>query len=457
MSAEGALGGITPAWEDVRLIRDIVVERLSTEGGRSEHRRERGRAVIQEEVRAWAHKRVLAGQPPNGALEAELQTRVFNSVFGLGRLQPLIERPDVENIEINGYDQVWMRTRTGELLRGEPVADSDQELVDELRYIASQAGRSLSTTSPRLHMELPDGSRLAAVIETTRRPHAVIRRHLLQDVTMNDLTANGTISDSLRAFFVTAVRARKNIVVSGAQNSGKTTLMRGLVALIPPHERFATLEQEYELHLDRLGRHPHVVAMQVREGGSEYGPDGRPAGEVGLQDIVRDALRMNLSRIVVGEVRGPEVVPMLDAMTTGDGGSLCTLHARSARDAVERLVVLCGRYGIAPDIAYRVIAGAVDLIVHVDLLDDTWREGGRRLRYVREVVEVAGIAETGRPTISDIYKPGADGRAEPTGVPPVCMPELQRAGLDPRWLQSAHSTWHTPPARSTAPLRQVGA
>ncbi|GAA4898792.1 CpaF family protein [Streptomonospora salina] len=433
-------------WADVRVLRDIVVERLSS-GVRPEHRRERGRALIQEEVRAWAHKRVLAGHPPDAELEGRLQKRVFDAVFGMGRLQQLLEQPEVENIEINGADQVWLRTRGGDLLRGEPVADSDQELVEELRYIASQAGRSLSTAHPRLHMELPDGSRLAAVIETTRRPHAVIRRHLVQDITLSELARSGTLSDSLHAFLVCAVRARRNIIVTGAQNAGKTTLVRALAAEIPATERFATAEQEYELHLDRLDRHPHIVAMQAREGGSEYGPDGRPAGEVALVDIVRDALRMNLSRIVVGEVRGPEVVPMLDAMTTGDGGSLCTLHARSATDAVERLVVLCGRYGINPDIAYRVIAGAVDLVVHVDLVDDTWR-GGTRGRIVGGVVEVAGVGENGRPAITDVYRPGADGRAQPSGVPPTCMPDLQRVGFDPRWLHSAVAAPHHELARA---------
>ncbi|WP_028649045.1 CpaF family protein [Nocardiopsis sp. CNT312] len=425
-------------WAVVRQLRDVVVDRLSSHRVPEAHQREHGRDIIRRTVTSWVQEQVSTGFRPASAYTAQLQQAIFDAVFGLGRLQPLL-RADVENIEIHGSDTTWLRLQSGQLVRGPAVADSDEELVAELQFLASRAGRSLSASHPRLHMELPDGSRLAAVIATTRRPQVVIRRHLLQSATVEELVAKKAMTPGLAQFLGGAVRARRNIVVCGGQNSGKTTLIRSLAGLIPAHERWATAEQEYELHLDKLGRHPHLVAFQAREGGSEIGVDGRAAGEVSLQEIVRDSLRMNLSRIVVGEVRGSEVVPMLDAMSTGDGGSMCTLHARSAHDAVERLVVLCGRYGVAPEVAYRWIAGSVDLIVHLQMWDET-AVGGARTRFVGHVAEVVGMGEGGRPALNDLFHtPGGTGEAVPTGIVPQCAEELRRAGFDLGWLQVSPS------------------
>ncbi|GAA3730528.1 Flp pilus assembly CpaF family ATPase [Spinactinospora alkalitolerans] len=447
-------GEAAVSWEDVRHLRAAVVERLTGElGGRhadEEYRRHLGREFIAEEVQEWGNRRVSAGEPaPTLAQEQRLRTRLWDALFGLGRLQPLLTE-DVENVEINGYDEVWLRMASGEVARAEPVADSDEDLVAELRFLASQSGRSLSTARPSLHLELADGSRLAAMIETTRRPHVVLRRHRLTGMTLGDLVGRATLSTGLRHVLAAAVRARKNILVTGPQNSGKTTLVRAMATEIPADQRFASIEQEYELHLDRLGLHPHVVAMQAREGGSELGPDGRPAGEIGLDRIIRDSLRMNLSRIIVGEVRGPEALPMLDAMTTGDGGSMATMHAHSARGAVERLVALCGRHGLAPDIAYRVIADAVDLIVHVHLVDDTWRAGGCRHRFVREVVALEPGAD-GRPAITEVYLPDDEGRAVATGDPGPLEGDLVRAGLPPKWLRPGNDQWKSAPAARVSP------
>ena len=167
-------------------------------------------------------------------------------------------------------------------------------------------------------------------------------------------------------------------MVTGLQNAGKTTLIRALAHEFPPMERFATIEREYELFLHELpDRHIRVSAMEARDGSSERDASGRRAGEVTLAELVRHALRKNLRRIIVGEVRGPEVLPMLDAMSTGDG-SLCTVHARSATQAIDRLVTLAmsAGVGITDTFAYRLLSGAVDLFVHIQLLDET-ALGGR--------------------------------------------------------------------------------
>ena len=271
----------------------------------------------------------------------------------------------------------------------------------------------------------------------------VVRRHRVNDVDLDDLVGLGTLDTCLVAFLRSALRAGKNIVVTGLQNAGKTTLIRALANEFPPMERFATIEREYELHLHELPeRHPRVVAMEAREGSSEKDAAGRRAGEVTLSDLVVDALRMNLRRIIVGEVRGGEAIPMLEAMSTGDG-SLCTIHARSAHHAIDRIVTLClsAGVGMTDVFAYRLAAGAVDVLVHINLLDET-AIGGRRHRFVSEVLEVNGIGESSRPAYTTLFAPGPDGRAVPSHAP-GCLADLVRVGFDPAFLDARNGTWGT--------------
>jgi Flp pilus assembly CpaF family ATPase len=201
-------------------------------------------------------------------------------------------------------------------------------------------------------------------------------------------------------------------------------------------ERFATIEREFELHLHELERHPRVVAMEARVGSSERDAAGRASGEVSLSDLVVDALRMNVRRVIVGEVRGPEVVPMLSAMAVGDG-SMCTLHARSAGKAIDRIVTLCLEHGtgMTDTFAYRAAADGIDLVVHLTLQHDA-QSGGRRHRFVREVLEVDGIGEAGRPVVTTVFRPGPDGRAIPAHRP-ACLTDLVAAGFDARLFDGA--------------------
>lgn len=428
---------------------DLLAARLQVEPA-SDHqaRRELGRALLAEVLSRRAHDRVHCGhQPWTVEEEFGIAEAVMAALFGLGRLQPLIDDPDVENIEVNGYDEVWISYADGREERGPNVADSDQELIESLQLIASHVGeaeRTFTTASPRLHLRLDDGSRLAAVAWTTPRPQLVVRRHRIKDVDLDDLIRLGTLDSALASFLRAALRAGKNIVVTGLQNAGKTTLIRSLANEFPPMERFATIEREYELHLHELPeRHPRVVAMEAREGSAERDSSGRQAGVVTLDDLVVDALRLNLRRIIVGEVRGSEVIPMLEAMSTGDG-SLCTIHARSASRALDRMVTLClsAGIGMTDTFAYRLAAGAVDFIVHINLLDES-AVGGRKHRFVSEVLEIDGVGESGRPTTTACFLPGPDGRAIP-GFAPTCLTELVRAGFDARYLDAPQGTWTQP-------------
>ncbi|NMR19226.1 CpaF family protein [Cellulomonas fimi] len=445
-----------PAAIDVVLVREVrgavagqLATRLQTNQVQDPgERRELARALITDELAQRARARVRAGEDP-WPVEVEFATAraVMAALFGLGRLQPLVDDLDVENIEVDGRDRVWVSYADGREEPGPAVAESDAELIETLQLLAARSGsaeRTFSSAHPVLHLRLDDGSRLTAMAWVTPQPHVVIRRHRVRDVDLDDLVTLGTLDTALAAFLRAALRAGKNIVVTGLQNAGKTTLIRALANEFAPMERFATIEKEYELHLQDLpDRHPRVVAMEAREGSSEKDRAGRRAGEVTLTDLVTDALRMNLRRIIVGEVRGGEVLPMLEAMSTGDG-SLCTIHARTAQHAIDRIVTLCLSAGVSmtDTFAYRLLAGSVDFFVHLTLLDES-AAGGRKHRFVSQVVEITGLGEGARPATTAVFGPGPDGRAVPLHRP-GCLPDLVRAGFDPTFLEQRAGTWTTP-------------
>jgi Flp pilus assembly CpaF family ATPase len=442
--AEDAGPPVVPALvaEVRREVSDALALRLrATPVAEPRARRELARALLTEVLVARSRERVHAGQRPWSVDEEfAIADAVMDAIFGMGRLQPLIDDPRVENIEVNGYDQVWIAYADGREVRGEPVASSDAELIELVQALVTRTGqaeRSFSTASPTLHLRLDDGSRLTAMAWVTPRPVLVIRRHRVREVSLAQLVAMGSMSPAVAAFLGAAIRAGRNVIVTGGQNAGKTTVLRALAAEFDPLERFATIEREYELHLHELAHHPRVVAMEARVGSSERDASGRASGEVTLSDLVVDALRMNVRRIIVGEVRGPEVVPMLQAMSVGDG-SMCTLHARTAHKALDRIVNLCleqGR-GMTDTFAYRAAADGIDLIVHLALRHDV-RAAGARERFVTEILEVDGIGEAGRPVVTTVFAPGPDGRAVPAHRP-HCLPDLVAAGFDPTLLDHPH-------------------
>ncbi|GAB3435030.1 CpaF family protein [Flindersiella endophytica] len=423
--------------EIVGRVADPLSERLDGAAVAGPDHRQYARDVIRREVTAWSDRQARTnGREPTPAFEQMLAEAVDAELFGVGPFQPMLNDEAVENIDVHGCDQVWVTRRTatgGERVPGAPVADSDAELVELLQQLASREGqrdRSFTRANPKLDLRLPDGSRLAAKNWTTPRPVVSIRRHRVRNVTLSNLVEFGTVSRTLAEFLAAAVRARRNIVVTGMPNAGKTTLLRAMAAEIHPMERFATIEKEYELHLHEDDRHLQVVAMEGREGTA----DG--CGAVTLTELLTDALRFNLTRIIVGEVRSDEIVAMLDAMTTGSGGSMCTMHARSARDAIHRMHTLCTRWspGMSSPAAYALIASAVDLIVHLDLMDRSYQGGGID-RYVAEVLEVHDVAENGRPSSTMVFGPGPDGRAVPQHRPSF-QPELVNAGFEPSLLDT---------------------
>jgi len=438
----------------VRQVRKLVADELHEQSagdspGDQETRRQRGRAVIESVVARWSDVYAQThGLSPTREMDRALADAVFDLMFRAGRLQPYLDDELVEDIYINGCDNVSVLRVNEPLRQVPPVADSDEELVELLQDLARRHGggeRSLSTSSPNLAMRLDGGMRVQVMTGVTPRPFVTIRRHRVASATLGDMVRLGSIDSTLAAFLAASVRARKHILVTGVQRAGKTSLLRALAAEIPADERVATMESEYELWLHTLGHLRQVVPIEERQGNGER-IDGRPSGELTLTELMPAALRMSLSRIIVGEVRSREVMPMLQAMTNGVGG-MATLHAQTPYMVPDRIAQLCAEYGsnINDGLAYRLLANGVHLIVHVALIDET-PIGGRIHRYVSHVLELTGIGENGRPSVNTVFGPhhsGAEPRAVPS-TPPACLDDLRRVGFDPALLDNPYGTWGRP-------------
>jgi len=422
----------------LRRLREDVADRLSRQRREdsdaglpamtSEDERQFARAVITRVLEAHARSEIAAGRtPPDTAEEAELSDGIHAALYGVGRLQPLLDDPEVENIDINGYDNVFVGYANGEERRHPPVAESDDELVELVQVLgaySSITSRSFDSANPQLDLRLPDGSRLSAVMGVTQRPSLSIRRARLSRVTLDMLVDGGTMSPDLASFLSAAVGARKNIMIAGATNAGKTTLLRALANEIPAHERLITVERALELGLGEFADlHPNVVAFEERLPNSE----GR--GAIGMADLVRRSLRMNPNRVIVGEVLGDEIVTMLNAMSQGNDGSLSTIHANSSLEVFNRICTYAIQSAerLPADATMMLIAGAIDFVVFVERRNEF--ESGRGLRrLITSVREVNGV--DGRVLSSEVFEEGADGMAV-AAASVSCLPELIDAGYQP--------------------------
>jgi Flp pilus assembly CpaF family ATPase len=395
---------------------------------------ELGRSIVLDLIESTVAERVNAGGTTPTVTEHHAMARaVFDSLFRLGRLQPLVDDDRIENIIIAGHDNVMLELIDGSLIEGPPVADSDEELIDFLVFLASRSevnARGFSEAQPRLHLRLDGGARLAAAAWVTPKPSVVIRRHRLMQVTLDDLVARQTLTPVAASFLRAAVKARKSILVAGSQSAGKTTLVRALCAEIDPLEAIATFETEYELHLHELGRHKIVHAWEARPGSGERGSDGRQAGEFTLDEALVDSFRFNLSRQIVGEVRGKEIWAMIKAMESGTG-SISTTHATDAVAAVRKLVTCAMEAGqhVTQELATSKLASTIDLIVQLELETSTANGTPHRRRWVSEIISLAsGERETGYAT-THVFAPGSDRVARPAVLPDEYR-ALTRHGFD---------------------------
>jgi pilus assembly protein CpaF len=393
-----------------------------------------GRQLIAEALERRATDALREGRPVTSAGEEdELSRAVFDALFRLNRLQRLLDDPSIENINANGADRVWVRYADGRREKAAPIADSDAELEEMLRTAAARTGigeRRFDRGSPRLSLQLPDGSRLFALMAVAARPCVSIRRHRYLKVTCDDLVGMGTLDLALRELLRAMMAARKSCIICGGTGAGKTTLLRAMAADIPAAERLVTIEDSLELGLDRFpDLHPDVVALEARE------PNLEGEGGVSLAELVRWALRMSPDRVIVGEARGEEVLALLNAMSQGTDGSMATLHASSSKGAFSKLATYAVQ---APErlpleATNLLVANAVGFVVH--LAQDSER---RYVDSVREVVDAEGPMVVS----NEIFRPGTDGRAVP-GVPlrNDTLDELAAVGFDPGLLERPQGWW----------------
>jgi pilus assembly protein CpaF len=429
-------------WSLVAALRSAASERLMRALEANQHmeapeQQALGRRIIGELLEEEAKQAASAGRGASDRRrEAALAHAVFDALFRLGRLQPLVDDPKIENVTILGHEDVWLEYDDGRLVRGPAVADSDAELIDFLVFLASRSevnARQFSEAEPRLHLRLDGGARLAATAWVTPRPSVVIRRHRLRQATLAQLVRRQSLGLVAASFLAAAVRARKSIIVSGPQGAGKTTMLRALCAEIGPMEAIGTFETEYELHLHELkDRHPIVHAWEARPGG-EMQPNGRRAGEFTVDDALYDSFRFNLSRQIVGEVRGKEVLAMLEAMQTGTG-SLSTTHAESAESTVSRLVTCAMKAGaqVTYDYAVRAIASALNIVVHVDVRTEPQADGSfLKRRWTSEIAVLSpGERERGYAISSPFRCPPGSTRLRAVGGLPDEYRALSSWGFD---------------------------
>lgn len=394
----------------VRRVTEAVSEELAANrgNGAGDELTERvlARKMINDHLAAVARQRLSEGQDPLAeSVEDSVATSVYDRIFGFAAFQPLLDDDTIENIHANGCDNVWVVRADGSRERVAPVAETDGELTDVIRRFAAQAGRTerrFDSASPYLDLRLPDGSRLFAVMEVSGRVCVSIRRHRQSAPTLEDLLELGTIDHGLWSFLSAAVRARFNIVIAGGTDAGKTTLMRALINAIDPLERLVVIEDSLELNLSGHPElHPNVVEYEVRHANIEG------QGAVTMRDLTRWGLRMAPDRVIVGEVRGGEVIDMLLAMTQGNDGSLCTIHAESSSGAFSKIAVyaLMAPERLAPEATNLLIANAVHLVVHI-------RKIPSGHRVVSSIREVCG-ADALQVQSNEVFAPGTDGRARP--------------------------------------------
>jgi pilus assembly protein CpaF len=349
--------------------------------------------------------------------------QIVAEILGLGPLEPLLADPLVTEIMVNGAKNVYVE-RKGRLTRANLVFESDDHLMRIIERIVAPLGRRIDESSPYVDARLADGSRVNAVIPPISLvgPVLTIRKFFKIPLTVEQLIEYGTVTAEAMQFMRAAVLGKLNIVVSGGTGSGKTTFLNVLSGYIPGDERIITLENAAELQL----RQEHVVTLESRP------PNIEGRGEITIQNLVVNCLRMRPDRIVVGECRGSEAFDMLQAMNTGHEGSLTTLHANNPREATGRLENMILMAGM--DLPHRAIreqiTAAIDLICQLARL----RDGSRKMVAITEVQGMEGDVIT----MSDIFKfeqVGYDengrviGSLRPTGLRPKSMSKIEAAGI----------------------------
>ena len=350
----------------------------------------------------------------NDADMARLVGEIQNEIVGLGPLEQLLADPSISDILVNNFATVYVE-RKGRLEKVPVRFDDDVHLLKIIEKIVSRVGRRIDESSPMVDARLPDGSRVNAIIPPLALdgPALSIRRFSEVPLTMANLIDYGSLTEEMALIIAALVKAKTNILVSGGTGSGKTTLLNIMSGFIPDHERIITIEDAAELRLQQ----PHVVRLETRP------PNLEGKGGINQRDLVRNTLRMRPDRIVIGEVRGAEVLDMLQAMNTGHEGSLTTVHANTARDSLTRLENMIGLAGLMVEqkALRQQIVSAISVIIQSARLSD----GRRKITSIQEVTGMEGDMIT----LQEIF------RFEQTGVAPdgSVLGRFRASGIRPRF------------------------
>jgi pilus assembly protein CpaF len=348
----------------------------------------------------------------------QIVREIADDILGYGPLEPLLNDDSVTEVMVNAFDRIYIE-RSGRIERTQSTFADNAHLLRIIDKIVSQVGRRVDESSPMVDARLPDGSRVNAIIPplALRGPTLTIRKFARDPYTMDDLINFGSISPKAAQFLASCVKGKLNILISGGTGTGKTTLLNAMSAFVPGDERIVTIEDAAELQLQQ----EHVITLESRP------PNIEGSGEVRIRELVRNALRMRPDRIIVGEVRGPETLDMLQAMNTGHEGSLTTIHANSPRDALSRLETLVLTAGV--DLPLRAIreqtSSAFDLLVQISRLVD----GSRRITAVTEVQRM----ESDVVTLQDIFIARAPD--EESAAAGRLLSALSCTGLKPTFLE----------------------
>ncbi len=322
----------------------------------------------------------------------QIHKTIIDEIRGLGPLAILMADPQISDILVNGPQDVWI-DKNGKLQKSKIQFDDHEHVRRVLDRLVSVSGKHLDIGSPSVDAKLPDGSRLHALIPPlcAAGPIISIRRFRQDILDFNTLVSQNFLNDAMQTFLINAVHARMNIVIAGGAGAGKTTLLKILASHIPDDERVIAIEETAEMNI----QHCHVISLETRTVNTEM------RGNISLRDLVRNALRMRADRIIVGEVRGEEVLDMLQAMNVGHDGSLTTVHANSASEVVMRLetLALLSSANIPKAAITSMIVAAVDLIIHVARFGD----GKRRITSITELVLIDE-----KPQLRELFRFKAD-------------------------------------------------
>jgi pilus assembly protein CpaF len=356
--------------------------------------------------------------------ERELTVKgVVDDAIGMGPIEPLLADPSLSEVMVNAPDEVYFE-RDGIIYLSDVRFRDKEHILRVIDRIISPLGRRLDEASPYVDARLPDGSRVNAVIPplVPKSPTLTIRKFRPDMYGMGSLISNGTLSEQMADFLRACVRLRLNTIISGGTGTGKTTLLNALSAYIPSTERIITIEDPTELKLQQ----PHVISMEARP------PNIEGQHQVTQRDLVRNSLRMRPDRIIVGEVRAGEAFDMLQAMNTGHEGSLTTVHANSARDALSRIENMVLMAGL--DLPIRAIREQVASALHLVVQLARFSDGHRRITLISEITGM----ESDIVTMQDLFRfeqagVGEDGRIlgslEPTGIRPTFADRFAKSGV----------------------------